>query len=110
MENKYYYDFKFMFDFSSIDIETFDIKIEHLDIGFTYLGYRIINSVYKDFNCKYNINIKDTIELLITEFDRLLKLDDIFKYIKLDYDVMYKELESMIKDKIRQYSDLIEGV
>ena len=69
-----------------------------------------MNKIYRDLGCKFEINVKDTINLLITEFDRLLKIDDIFKYIKLDYDIMYKELENIIKDKMKQYSDLVEEV
>lgn len=107
MENKYYYGFKPRFEFNDIDI--FNINIEYLEIGFTYLGYIVVNKIYRDLGCKFKINIKNTINLLITEFDRLMKIDEIFKYIKLDYDVIYKELENTIKDKIKQYSDLVKG-
>lgn len=110
MENKYYYGFEIIFDFNSVDINIFNSSIEYLDIGFTYLGYIVINSIYRDLGCKFKIDIKDTVNLLITEFDRLLKVDEVFKYIKLDYDIMYKELENIIKDKIKLYSELVEEI
>lgn len=110
MENKYYYGFRFRFEFNDVDINIFNINIEYLEIGFTYLGYIVVNKVYRDLGCKFGINVKDTINLLIIEFDRLMKIDKTFKYIKLDYDIMYKELESIIKDKIKQYCDLVEEI
>ena len=110
MENKYYYGFKPRFELNDTYINVFNINIEYLEIGFTYLGYIVVNKIYRDSDFKFRIDVKDTVNLLITEFDKLMKIDDIFKYIKLDYDIMYKELESIIKEKIKQYSDLIEEV
>lgn len=110
MENKYYYGFRPRFEFNDMDINIFNINIEYLEIGFTYLGYIVVNKVYRDSDFKFKIDVKDTVNLLITEFDKLMKIDDIFKYIKLDYDIMYKELESIIKNKIKQYNDLVEEI
>lgn len=110
MENKYYYGFRPRFEFNDMDINIFNINIEYLEIGFTYLGYIVVNEVYRNLDFKFKIDVKDTVNLLITEFDKLMKIDDIFKYIKLDYDIMYKELESIIKNKIKQYSDLVEEI
>lgn len=106
MENKYYYGFKFIFDFDNDDILCLDN--EYLDVGFSYLGYIVKNKIYRNIDFKYKIDIKNVINLLIKEFDRLLKIDEIFKYTKLDYDIMYKELENMIKSKIKQCDKLIE--
>lgn len=108
MENKYYYGFKFIFEFNSVDVILFNN--EYLDVGFSYLGYIVRNRIYKDLNFKYRIDIKNIINLLITEFNRLLKLDEIFKYISLNYDVMYKELEDFIKINIEKNNNLIEVI
>ena len=110
MENKYYYGFKCIFDFSNTNINIFNSNIEYLDVGFTYLGYIVRNRFHKYRYLKYYIDVEYIINMLIKEFDRLMKNDEIFKYIKLDYDVMYKELEIIIKDKINQYSDLVEEI
>lgn len=108
MENKYYYGFKFIFEFNSVDVTFFNS--EYLDVGFSYLGYTIKNTIYKDLDFKYRIDIEDTINLLITEFNRLLRVDDIFKYINLNYDVMYEKLEDFIKDNIEKSNNLIEVI
>lgn len=108
MENKYYYGFKFIFEFNSVDVILFNN--EYLDVGFSYLGYIVRNRIYKDLDFKYRIDIKNIINLLITEFNRLLKLDEIFKYIYLNYDVMYKELEDFIKINIEKNNNLIEVI
>ena len=108
MENKYYYGFKFIFEFNSVDVILFNN--EYLDVGFFYLGYIVRNRIYKDLDFKYRIDIKNIINLLIIEFNRLLKLDEIFKYINLNYDVMYKELEDFIKINIEKNNNLIEVI
>lgn len=108
MENKYYYGFKFIFEFNSVDVILFNN--EYLDVGFSYLGYIVRNRIYKDLDFKYRIDIKNIINLLIIEFNRLLKLDEIFKYINLNYDVMYKELEDFIKINIEKNNNLIEVI
>ena len=110
MENKHYYGFRLRFELNDIYVNVFNTNIEYLEIGFTYLGYIVVNKIYRDSDFKFRIDVKDTVNLLITEFDKLMKIDDIFKYIKLDYDIMYKELESIIKEKIKQYSDLVEEI
>jgi hypothetical protein len=106
MENKYYYGFIFIFNFDNNDILCLDN--EYLNVGFSYLGYIVGIKIYRNIDFKYKIDIKNVINLLIKEFDKLLKKDEIFKYTKLDYDIMYKELENMIKNKIKQCDRLIE--
>lgn len=102
------YKFDCIFDITNDVI--IDIDIEYLKIGISYLGYIIKTIIYKDLDLKYKIDIENIINLLITEFNRILKIDEEFKFIKLNYDVVYKELEIIIKDKINQYSDLIEEI
>lgn len=104
MENK----FNCIFDITNAVI--IDIDIEYLNIGISYLGYIVKTIIYKDLDLKYKIDIENIINLLITEFNRILKMNEEFKFIKLDYDIVYKELETTIKDKINQYSDLVEEI
>ncbi len=102
------YKFNYIFDITNDVI--IDIDIEYLSIGISYLGYIVDTIIYRDLDLKYKIDIENIINLLITEFNRLLKMDEEFKFIKLNYDVVYKELETIIKDKINQYSDLVEEI
>lgn len=104
MENK----FNCIFDI--VNDVIIDIDIEYLKIGISYLGYVVKTIIYKDLDLKYKIDIENIINLLITEFNRILKMDEEFNFIKLDYDIVYKELEIIIKDKINQYIDLVEEI
>lgn len=104
MEYRDYYKFKYIFDMSN------DVGYNYLDIGFTYLGFIVKNRFHKGSNFKYFVDVEETIKLLLKGFNSLLEKNEIFKYIKLDYDVIYKDLEDMIKKSIEQYSDLMEWI
>lgn len=99
------YKFDCVFEFTNATI--IGIDCDYLDIGIFYLGYGVRNRIYKDLDFKYKIDIEDTINLLFTEFNRLLKRDEVYKFIKLDYDVVYRELKNVIESKIKNHKDLI---
>lgn len=99
-----YYKFKYIFDMSN------DTYYPYLDIGFKYLGFIVKNRFHRDSNFKYFVDVEETIKLLLKGFSSLLEKNETFNYIKLDYDVIYRDLEDIIKKGIEQYIDLIEWI
>ncbi len=104
MRDRDYYKFKYIFNLNN------DTGYHYLDIGFTYLGFIIRNRFHKGNSLKYYINVEETIELLLKGFNNLLKKDNILKYVKLDYNIIYKELKDIIKKGIEQYNNSIEEI
>ena len=100
----YYYKFNYIFDMNK------DTDYPYLDIGFKYLGFMVKNRFYRGSNFKYFVDIEETIKLLLKGFNNLLEKNEIFKYIKLDYGVIYRDLKDKIKRDIEQYIDLIEWI
>lgn len=76
MENKYYYKFRPRFEYNNDNITIFNLGIEYLEIGFNYLGYIVMNKIYRNSYSKFKLDIKYTINKLIKEFNRMMEFDD----------------------------------
>ena len=104
MGNKDYYEFKHIFSLNN------DTGYHYLDIGFIYLEFIVKIRFHRGNSLKYYIDVEETIELLLKKFNNLLEKDNIFKYVKLNYKIIYKELKDIIKKGLEQYDNLIEEI